>query len=245
MHQPSGFQDSVHPDYVCLLHRSLYGLKQGMDAAYLLLYVDDIVLTASESLLQQIIRTLHQQFSMTDLGSLNYFLGISVICDSTRMFLSQRKYAVEILEKAHMVGCNPSRTPIDTQSKLRYDGDPVSNPTLYRTLAGYLQYLTFTRLDISYAVQHVCLHMHDPWEPNFLALKQILRYVRGDRHLVIVYFLATTFSPGPLSVNRRFLALVSNPSIGVLPMLLLRPVGYGIYFVSYILLYLSLRLSTV
>ncbi|GJT33290.1 ribonuclease H-like domain-containing protein [Tanacetum coccineum] len=69
MHQPLGFRDSVHPDYVCLLQRSLYGLKQaprawfqrqGTDTAYLLLYVDDIVLTASsESLLQQIIGSLH------------------------------------------------------------------------------------------------------------------------------------------------------------------------------------------
>ncbi|GKC40774.1 ribonuclease H-like domain-containing protein [Tanacetum coccineum] len=63
MHQPPGFWDFIHPDYVCLLQR------QGTDTAYLLLYVDDIVLTASsESLLQQIIRLLHQEFAMTDLG---------------------------------------------------------------------------------------------------------------------------------------------------------------------------------
>ncbi|GJX86748.1 ribonuclease H-like domain-containing protein [Tanacetum coccineum] len=63
MHQPPGFRDSVHPDY-------------GTNTAYLLLYVDDIVLTAFfESLLQQIIISLHQEFVMTDLGSPNYFLG--------------------------------------------------------------------------------------------------------------------------------------------------------------------------
>nr|GEU72574.1 ribonuclease H-like domain-containing protein [Tanacetum cinerariifolium] len=78
-----------------------------------------------------------------------------------------------------MVNCNPSRTPIDTKYKLGSDGDSVSDPTMYRSLAGSLQYLTFTRPDISYAVQHVCLYMHDPREPYFLALKQILRYVRG------------------------------------------------------------------
>ncbi|GJR28525.1 ribonuclease H-like domain-containing protein [Tanacetum coccineum] len=125
-----------------------------MDTSYLLLYVDDIVLAAlSELLLQQIIASLHQEFSMTNLGSLNYFLGISVTRDSTRMFLSQRKYATEILEQAHMIGCNPSQTPVDTESKLGDDGDPD--------------------------VQQVCLHMHDPREPHFSALKRILRYVRG------------------------------------------------------------------
>ncbi|GJR23387.1 ribonuclease H-like domain-containing protein [Tanacetum coccineum] len=77
-----------------------------------------------------------------------------------------------------MVNCNPSRTPIDTESKLGSDGDLVSNPTLYRSLADSLQCLTFTRPYISYAVQHVCLYMHDPREPHFLALKRILRYVR-------------------------------------------------------------------
>ncbi|GKE57293.1 ribonuclease H-like domain-containing protein, partial [Tanacetum coccineum] len=165
MHQPPGFRDSAHPDY-------------GMDTAYVLLYVDDIVLTAySKTLLQQLIRSLLQEFPMTDLDYLNYFLGISVTRDSTGMFLSQRKYVVEILEQAYMASCNPSRTPIDTESKLGDDGDPVSNPTLYRSLACSLQYLTFTRPDITYAVQHVCLYMHDPREPHFLALKRILRYV--------------------------------------------------------------------
>ncbi|GKA19386.1 ribonuclease H-like domain-containing protein [Tanacetum coccineum] len=64
------------------------------------------------------IASLHQEFSMTDLGSLNYFLGISVTRDSSGMFLSQKKYDVEILERAYMINCNPSRTLIDTESKL-------------------------------------------------------------------------------------------------------------------------------
>ncbi|GKB38996.1 ribonuclease H-like domain-containing protein [Tanacetum coccineum] len=124
---------------------SLFIYRQGIDTAYLLLYVDDIVLTASsEGLLQQIIGSLHQEFAMTDLGPLNYFLGISVTRDSSGLFLSQKKYAIEILEKAHMVSCNHSRTPVDTESKLGVDGDPVSDLTLYRSLAGSLQYLTFT-----------------------------------------------------------------------------------------------------
>ncbi|GJU35887.1 ribonuclease H-like domain-containing protein [Tanacetum coccineum] len=91
----------------------------------------------------------------TDLGSLNYFLGISVTRDSFEIFLSQKKYALVILERARMVHCNSSRTPVDTESKLGDTGDVVSNLTLYRSLAGSLQYLTFTRPDISYAVQQL------------------------------------------------------------------------------------------
>nr|GEX12196.1 ribonuclease H-like domain-containing protein [Tanacetum cinerariifolium] len=66
----------------------------------------------------KIIGSLHQEFSKTDLGSLNYILGLSVTHDSSGMFLSQRKYATEILERAHMVRCNSSRIPIDVESKL-------------------------------------------------------------------------------------------------------------------------------
>ncbi|GJZ28988.1 ribonuclease H-like domain-containing protein [Tanacetum coccineum] len=120
---------------------------QGTDTAYLLLYVDDFVPTAfSDTLLQQIISSLHQEFSMTDLGSLNYFLSISVTRDSSGIFLSQRKYAIKNFERAGMVSCNSSRTPVNTKSKLDDDGDSISDLTLYRSLAGSLQYLTLLAL---------------------------------------------------------------------------------------------------
>ncbi|GKC91482.1 ribonuclease H-like domain-containing protein [Tanacetum coccineum] len=77
-----------------------------------------------------------------------------------------------------MRNCHSCMTPIDTESNLRDNGTLVSDPTFYRILDGALKYLTFTRPDLSYAVQQVCLYMHDPREPHFAALKRILRYVR-------------------------------------------------------------------
>nr|GEY08166.1 ribonuclease H-like domain-containing protein [Tanacetum cinerariifolium] len=88
------------------------------------------------ALLMCIISSLHKEFEITDLEALNYFLGICVTRDSTCMFLSQRKYAMQLLECTHMVSCNPSRTPIDTEFKLGLDGDPVFDPTLYCSLTG-------------------------------------------------------------------------------------------------------------
>ncbi|GJV28186.1 DNA helicase [Tanacetum coccineum] len=82
-----------------------------------------------------IIALLHQKFSMTDMGSLNYSLCTSITQDSSRMFLSQKKYVVKILKRAHMVNCNSSRTPVDTESKLGDDGASVSDLTFYWSLA--------------------------------------------------------------------------------------------------------------
>ncbi|GJY22830.1 ribonuclease H-like domain-containing protein [Tanacetum coccineum] len=85
---------------------SLFIFHKGPDTAYLLLYVDDIILTTfSTSLVQRIISLLHAEFAMTDLGSLNYFLGISATRTTFGIFLSQTKYATEILEQAHMLNC--------------------------------------------------------------------------------------------------------------------------------------------
>ncbi|GKE47323.1 ribonuclease H-like domain-containing protein [Tanacetum coccineum] len=130
-------------------------------------------------MLQRFITSLYNEFSMTDFGPSHYFLGISVSRDVTRMFLVQRKHALEILEHASMLNCQSCRTPVDIESKLDADGPPVSNPTLYRSITDALQYLTFMRPDLSYAVQQICLCMHDPREPHQAALKRILLYVRG------------------------------------------------------------------
>jgi hypothetical protein len=159
---------------------SLFVHHHGAETAYLLLYVDDIVLTtSSQSLLRRLVDALQREFSVKDQGVLHHFLGVTTGRPSG-LLLHQRQYTLDILERAKMIDCKPCSTPVDTQAKLSEDtGDPVEDPTGYRSLAGALQYLTFTRPDISYAVQQVCLHMHDPREPHLAALKRLLRYLRG------------------------------------------------------------------
>ncbi|GKF10221.1 ribonuclease H-like domain-containing protein [Tanacetum coccineum] len=128
------------------------------------------------------------------------------------MFLSQQKYASELLERAGMLTCNPCRTPVDTDSKLSADGDPVSDPTLYRSLAGALKYLTFTRPDISYAVQQIGLGA-----PLHVGLPPVIKF-----------FLATIYFRGLQRGKLPFLAPVLKLSIKVLIMPLLKLVGYHI-----------------
>ncbi|GKC11356.1 ribonuclease H-like domain-containing protein [Tanacetum coccineum] len=104
------------------------------------------------------------------LGPLNYFFGISVTRTTFGILL----------------------TPIDTEKKLGPEGSSVTDPTLYRSLAGALQYLTFTRPDLSYAVQQLCLYMHDPREPHLNAMKRVLCYLRGTTDLGLQLFRSTT-----------------------------------------------------
>ncbi|GJT44309.1 ribonuclease H-like domain-containing protein [Tanacetum coccineum] len=79
--------------------------------------------------------------------------GPSSLVSAIWMFLSKRKYVVEILEQAHMTNCNPIRTPVDTESKLGVDGDPVSDLTLYQSLARSLQILRYIRDTLDYGLQ--------------------------------------------------------------------------------------------
>jgi len=108
---------------------------------------------SSPGLLRRIISALQQEFAMKDLGALHHFLGMQVQRSGDGLLLSQRQYMLDILEHAGMTECKPCSTPVDTNPKVAAaDGAPVSDATDFRILAGALQYLTFTRPDIAYAV---------------------------------------------------------------------------------------------
>nr|GEX64865.1 hybrid signal transduction histidine kinase M [Tanacetum cinerariifolium] len=159
---PFGFVDSQYPHHVCLLQRSLYGLKQAPRAWFqrFASYVTRARFYHSRCdsslficrLGSQIIDSLHNEFDMTDPGELNYFLGISDDRTSTCLFLSQRKYALQLLERAQMVYCNPSQTPVDTDSKLGPKGVPVKDPTL--STSGYYVFVGDNLLSWSAKRQH-------------------------------------------------------------------------------------------
>ncbi|XP_071708998.1 uncharacterized mitochondrial protein AtMg00810-like [Rutidosis leptorrhynchoides] len=162
-------------------NHSLFVYRKGYDTSYLLLYVDDIILvSSSDKLHDHLLSLLATEFAMKDLGPLSSFLGIHVTRSSKGLFLTQKAYAMDIIERVGMTSCNPVATPVDLQGKQSADlGDLYPKPTLYRSLAGALQYLTFTRPDISYAVQQICLHMHAPRMAHMHALKSIIRYLQG------------------------------------------------------------------
>ncbi|XP_021826915.1 uncharacterized protein LOC110767631 [Prunus avium] len=147
----------------------------------LLLYVDDIVLTGSSpSSLLDFIRILGIQFDLTDLGQLNYFLGMEVTYLSECVHLTQNKYTLDLLKRSNLLECKPCSTPMASKGSLsRTTGLPLSDPSIYRQLVGTLQYLTLTRPDIAYAVQSVSQFMGSPTDLHMEAVKRILRYLKG------------------------------------------------------------------
>jgi hypothetical protein len=167
---------------------SLFIFRRGSDMVYLLLYVDDIILTASSTvLLRRTISALQQEFTIKDLGPLHHFLGITVERCPDGLFFHQRTYTIDILKRAVMADCKPCTTLIDLQAKLAGDSEPpVEDVSQFRSITGALQYLTFTRPDITYVVQQICLHMHDPREPHLTAMKRILRYLQWTPDYVLL-----------------------------------------------------------
>ena len=97
---------------------------------------------------------------------MKYFIGIEVAQSRSGIVISQPKYALDILEKTGMMGCRPIDTPMDPNvNLLPGQGEPLSNPKRYR-LVGKLNYLTVSRLDISFSMSVVSQFMTSPCDIN-------------------------------------------------------------------------------
>ncbi|XP_020704424.1 uncharacterized protein LOC110115505, partial [Dendrobium catenatum] len=151
MRQPPGFTDPKQPDAVC----------------------------NNASAIKQLLGQLQAQFALKQLGQISLFLGIQVLQSTNGYFLSQQHYATKLLHDAGYADCNPVPTPITPSSKTDHTAStPFNDPTLYRKLAGSLQYLSIIRPDIAFATNVVCQHMQHPTDQDFKALKRLLRYIK-------------------------------------------------------------------
>uniref|UniRef100_A0A2N9HLR0 Reverse transcriptase Ty1/copia-type domain-containing protein n=1 Tax=Fagus sylvatica TaxID=28930 RepID=A0A2N9HLR0_FAGSY len=201
-HPEPGLKDSPHQLETLGFHAStadpsLFTFKANHDTLYLLLYVDDIIITGtSPSLITNLIHQLQTTFELKDLGPLHYFLGLQLHYHSTGFSVHQTKYASDLLQRFAMTNCKPSSTPYSSTSRLTKDqGTPLVDPTSFRSLVGALQYLTFTRPDLSFAVNQVCQFMHSPTDTHLIAAKRILRYVKGSLSSGLL------FQPGSLNLQ--------------------------------------------
>ena len=181
---------------------SLFTLYSGLESVYLLVYVDDIIITGSSlPLIHQLVQQLHTEFALKQLGDLDYFLGIQVQKQHDgSLILSQTKYILDLLEKAGMADAKGISTPMVSSAKLtKHGANYLQDPATYRSIVGALQYATLTRPEISFSVNKVCQFMSQPQEEHWAAVKRILRYLKGTVHHGLHLQKGSLHHPMPLS----------------------------------------------
>ncbi|KAH9291933.1 hypothetical protein KI387_042879, partial [Taxus chinensis] len=178
----SGFKRS-HSD------PNLYVKSTNDDIVILIVYVDDLAITGSgDAAIHKVKSDLCTAFDMTDLGLLHYCLGVEFWQQDHLIFISQVKYATNLLQKFKMYDCNSSSTPMEVGLKLSaHDDSPPVDETLYRQLVGSLIYLTTTRPDLCFAVSYLSRFLSKPKLIHWGAAKRVLRYVKGTLDFGILY----------------------------------------------------------
>ena len=136
---------------------TLFLCRTDKDTILLLLYMDDMIITSDDlGGIQKLKDFLNQQFEMKDLRHLSYFLGLEITHSTGDLYITQAKYAFDLLSQAGLTDSKTVDTPVELNVHLTPSGGkPFSNPSLYKRLVGSLVYLTVTRLDISYAVHQI------------------------------------------------------------------------------------------
>lgn len=172
---------------------SLFTKRDGGNMVVLLIYVDDLLITGSSaSMIDELKQFLHLNFKMKDLGVLKFFLGIEIMRSNKGIILNQRKYALELIADLGLGEAKSVCTPLEQNLKLtsieydesvqtKVDGDDlVTDVTMYQRLLGRLIYLTNTRPDITFAVQHLSQFMHRPKKSHLEAAFRVVRYIRKN-----------------------------------------------------------------
>ena len=162
-------------------HSVFYRHSPSKGSIYLVVYVDDIIITGQDhDGIAQLKNHLFGHFQTKDLGKLRYFLGIEVAQSKEGVVICQRKYALDILEEAGMSNAKPVETPMDPNIKLfPGQGEPLKDPGKYRRLVGRLNYLTVTRPDISFSVSVISQFLDSPCDTHWNAAIRILKYIKG------------------------------------------------------------------
>lgn len=228
MVQPNSFEDGS--EKVCLLKKSLYGLKQasriwnlkldiflkkfglnrsnvdeciyyrvdGNNVLIVAIYVDDFIIFANDDVQKnELKKSLKKQFHMKDIGEAKFVLGMQIIRDrkAGTISINQSQYIRQIIERFGMVDCNAVKTPTDLNQKLTKEMCPKDEESRklmesipYQQAVGSLLFAAqLTRPDIQYAVNMVSTFNSCPGKAHWLAVKRIIRYLKGTIDYKLTY----------------------------------------------------------
>jgi hypothetical protein len=174
----------------------IYTRSRGDGRLIVGVYVDDLIITGtSDKVITAFKMEMKQQFQMSDLGLLSYYLGIEVNQGPAGIALCQAAYTRKILEKCGLASCNPTATPMENRLKLsKSSTEPAVNATEYRSIIGALRYLLHTRPDLAFAVGYLSRFMEEPRDDHLAAVKRVLRYLAGTQEHGLFY---TRHGDGP------------------------------------------------
>ncbi|WZY94099.1 hypothetical protein YC2023_066428 [Brassica napus] len=167
------------------LDHTLFTLTGPSGIIVILVYVDDLIITGSDKAgIQATKEFLKSVFDIKDLGEMKYFLGIEICRSKEGLFMSQRKYTMDMLKETDVLGGKIAKTPLEEGYKVLREGEVeekqlFEDPKLYRKMVGKLIYLTITRPDICFAVNQVSQHMQAPKVHHWKMVDRILRYLSG------------------------------------------------------------------
>ncbi|KAL0745858.1 hypothetical protein Bca101_101627 [Brassica carinata] len=167
------------------LDHTLFTLVTPSGIIVILVYVDDLIITGSDKAgIKATKEFLKSVFDIKDLGEMKYFLGIEICRSKEGLFMSQRKYTMDMLKETDVLGGKVAKTPLEEGYKVLHEGEVeekqlFEDAKLYRKMVGKLIYLTITRPDICFAVNQVSQHMQAPKVHHWKMVDRILKYLRG------------------------------------------------------------------
>ncbi|GJW91969.1 retrovirus-related pol polyprotein from transposon TNT 1-94 [Tanacetum coccineum] len=172
-----------------LVDNTLFTKKKDSHIIIVQIYVDDIIFGSTcQDLCDDFSKIMHDEFEMSMMGELNFFLGLQIKQLEDGIFFNQSKYVKEMLKKFGLENAKPIKTPMSSETKLTRDeeGEPIDN-TKYRGMIGSLLYLTASRPDIMFSVCLCARFQEAPKTSHLEAVKRIFRYIKGTSHLGLWY----------------------------------------------------------
>ncbi|GKC65564.1 retrovirus-related pol polyprotein from transposon TNT 1-94 [Tanacetum coccineum] len=172
-----------------MVDNTLFTKKKDSNLIIVQIYVDDIIFGSTcQEMCDDFAKIMHDEFEMSMMGELNFFLGLQIKQLDDGIFFNQSKYIKEMLKKFGLEDSKPIKTPMSTETKLTRDeeGESVDN-TKYRGMIGSLLYLTASRPDIMFSVCLCARFQEDPKTSHLEAVKRIFRYIKGTTHLGLWY----------------------------------------------------------
>ncbi|GJY32725.1 retrovirus-related pol polyprotein from transposon TNT 1-94 [Tanacetum coccineum] len=172
-----------------MVDNTLFTKKKSSNLIIVQIYVDDIIFGLTcQDMCDEFAKIMHDEFEMSMMGELNFFLGLQIKQMEDGIFFNQSKYIKEMLKKFGLEDSKPMKTPMSSDTKLTKDEECESvDSTKYRGMIGSLLYLTASRPDIMFSVCLCARFQEAPKTSHLEAVKRIFRYIKGTTHLGLWY----------------------------------------------------------